>query len=65
MLVGLPDASGVHPFHVQKIDECAQDRLYRCVSYPHNPFGVKRFHFLMHLVIERFVNTVVYLFKLC
>ena len=66
MFVCVFDASGVHSFHIRKVDQSSNDRLYRFTSYFRHFLGIFGIlcKLLMHAVIMFFVDAVVELFKL-
>ena len=66
MFVCVFDASGVHSFHIRKVDQSSNDRLYRFTSYFRHFLGIFGMlcEFLMHTVVMFFVDAVVYFLEL-
>ena len=66
MFIGIFYSSGIHPFHVVVINQRTQNWLYTgasAFSEKTSVIGIA-FQFFVHFVIERFVDRIIYLFKL-
>ena len=66
MFVGTRHATGVYAPHTYKIKQRSQHRLYRAAAYFTDFFGVLCIvgKFLVHAVVVRLVDAVVYFFEL-
>ena len=61
MFVGVLYASCVYTFHVYKVDQCSQHRLYGAAAHATDALGVCHvaMQLFMHFIIQWFVDAVI------